>query len=259
MRISGMFSAPATEPGAVTTDAFLGGRVILLQPGRGHRSGSDAVFLAAAAPARPGDRVLEAGAGAGVASLCLHARVPSLNLSMVERDESLCDLARANAARCGAEAEIHAGDILPSGAAERIGVARDAFDHVFANPPFYDKGASRPRPGAEDAHVMPAGGLDAWLRFLASVAKPGASLTLIHRPEALPEILASCDRRFGGVTVFPLFPREGAAAERILVRATKASRKKPTLLQGMTLHTATGAYTRDAEAVLRDGAALDLG
>ena len=42
----------ATPPHAPTRDAFLGGRVLVLQPARGggHRSGLDAVYLAAAVP-----------------------------------------------------------------------------------------------------------------------------------------------------------------------------------------------------------------
>ena len=42
-------------------NGFLGGRLRLWQPARGYRSGADAVMLAAACPARPGERVLELG------------------------------------------------------------------------------------------------------------------------------------------------------------------------------------------------------
>src|SRR5262245_24121287 len=76
---------PARVPaGATTTDEFLGGRVSAVQPKRGHRAGSDAVFLAAAVAAEKGDRVLDTGAGVGVAGLCLLARVHGLDLTAVE-------------------------------------------------------------------------------------------------------------------------------------------------------------------------------
>ena len=83
--------APAS---ATTTDDFLGGRIGVLQPKHGHRAGSDAVFLAAAVPACPGDHVLDVGAGVGVAGLCLLARVPSITLTAVEIDVKLCDARR---------------------------------------------------------------------------------------------------------------------------------------------------------------------
>ena len=48
-------------------DGFLGGRLRIAQPAQGYRAGADAVMLAAACPARPGQSVLELGCGAGVA------------------------------------------------------------------------------------------------------------------------------------------------------------------------------------------------
>ena len=44
-------------------ETFLGGRVRIEQPESGFRSGLDAVMLAAAVPAQPGDTALELGAG----------------------------------------------------------------------------------------------------------------------------------------------------------------------------------------------------
>ena len=81
----------------LTCDAFLGGRVLVRQPETGFRSGLDAVFLAAACSAADGDRVLEAGCGAGAAALCLLARVPGAHVTGVEIDPGLAALARANA------------------------------------------------------------------------------------------------------------------------------------------------------------------
>ena len=61
-----------TSVSTETTDnAFLGGRVQLLQPRRGYRAGVDPVLLAAAVAARPGEAVLELGCGVGTALLCL--------------------------------------------------------------------------------------------------------------------------------------------------------------------------------------------
>ncbi|MBF0393554.1 MAG: methyltransferase, partial [Alphaproteobacteria bacterium] len=59
-----------------TDDTLLDGRVRLRQPTHGYRAAIDPVFLAAAVPAGAGQRVLDAGCGAGAALLCLCARVP---------------------------------------------------------------------------------------------------------------------------------------------------------------------------------------
>ncbi len=78
-------------------DGFLDGRLRISQPARGYRAGADAVMLAAACPARPGQAVLELGCGAGVASLCLGWRVPDLAITGLERQQTYADLARGNA------------------------------------------------------------------------------------------------------------------------------------------------------------------
>src|SRR5262249_58944603 len=51
----------------VTEDAVLGGKLRLKQPTGGHRFGHDAILLAAACPARAGERVVDLGAGGGPA------------------------------------------------------------------------------------------------------------------------------------------------------------------------------------------------
>src|SRR5258707_14562848 len=54
-------------PAEVTEDAVLGGKLRLKQPTGGHRFGHDAILLAAACPARAGERVVDLRAGVGAA------------------------------------------------------------------------------------------------------------------------------------------------------------------------------------------------
>ena len=85
--------------GDVTEDGILGGRLRLRQPKRGHRVGHDAILLAAACPARAGERVVDLGAGVGAAGLALATRVPDTTVTLVEIDPALAALAAANAER----------------------------------------------------------------------------------------------------------------------------------------------------------------
>ena len=252
--------APA---GAPTTDDFLGGRLSVIQPRGGHRAGSDAVFLAAAVPARQGQRVLDVGAGVGVAGLCLLARVPGIALTAVEIDAKLCALAAKNAARngFGEQVQIINADVTSPGKTLRAaGLIGESYDQIIANPPFYAEGSVRAAPDRSRAaaHVMDDGGLAAWLRFFAAMAAPKALLTLIHRPECLGELSRLLDGRFGAAVIFPLFARRGEPATRIIVRAEKGSRAGLSLLPGLILHEEDGSYTAEAEAVLRGGEALDF-
>ena len=82
-----------------TQDAVLGGRLALRQPRHGHRVGHDAILLAAATQARPGERAVDLFAGVGAAGLALALRVPRLDVTLVEIDPALVTLARDNIAR----------------------------------------------------------------------------------------------------------------------------------------------------------------
>jgi tRNA1(Val) A37 N6-methylase TrmN6 len=254
----------AGRPAATSTDDFLGGRINVVQPRRGHRAGSDAVLLAASVPARAGERVLDIGAGVGVAGLCLLARVPDAQVTAVEVDTELCALAETNAARNGLAERftaVSADVTAPGRALSASGLKCDSYDHLMVNPPFHAEGRVRAAPdsGRATAHVMHKDGLAAWIRFCAAMAAPGAQLTLIHRPDTLGELLQLLAGRFGGVVIFPLFPRQDEPAARILVQARKGSRAGLGLLPGLVLHEDDGRYTDAAEAVLRGGQALDLG
>ncbi len=239
-------------------DAFLGGKVMLLQPEKGVRAGIDAVFLAACIPAAAGERLVEAGIGSGAVSLCLNARVGGLKITGLEIDAQSAALARCNIARNNAldavevvEADVRArGQLL-----QERGIEPDACDHVFANPPYYEKGSGRASdiPGKSTAHMLRRGDLAKWIKFMVRCARPGGSISMVHRPEAIAEIINALAGRAGKVRVLPLFPRPGAAAIRIIVQARKASRAPLAILPGLALQDESGSYCPRAEAVLRAG------
>jgi tRNA1(Val) A37 N6-methylase TrmN6 len=254
--------APGAEPQGTTRDDFLGGRVTVLQPKQGHRAGSDAVWLQAAVQPEAGSRVLDVGAGVGVAGLCLLSRCAALDLTAVEIDPALAALAEANAARNGVAAKVTVITADVTAAAEELfakGLVREGYDQVMANPPYHREGTVRTAPDRGRAHVMQDGGLAAWVRFFATMAAPKGAVTVIHRADALTELLPLFARSFGGISVFPLFPKPGEAATRVIVRAEKGRRAGLTLHQGIALHEPDGRYTAKAEAVLRGGEGLDFG
>lgn len=255
--------APSARPAGTTLDGFLGGRLKILQPVRGHRSGSDAVLLQAAIPDAARGRALDAGAGVGVATLCLAARAPHIHVTAVEVDASLCALAERNAAANGLSTRVAIVDADVTARWKSLavrGIEREAYDEVLANPPYHSAGNVRPAivEGKSLAHVMPEGALSAWVGFFAKVTAPQGRLTLIHTPQSLPELLPLLERRFGAITLYPLFPRAGDEAVRVLLQARKGSRKGFRVLPGLVLHEADGRYTAEAEGVLREGAGLDL-
>jgi tRNA1(Val) A37 N6-methylase TrmN6 len=245
----------------VTRDAILGGRVTLIQPERGHRAGHDAVLLAAAVPALPGERVLDLGSGVGAAAFALARRVPLGFLTLVEIDPVLARLAEANAALNGVgdRTRVIIMDARARGAMrERSGLLLGQIDRVLTNPPFHDAARHRasPQPGRRLAHQAPDDMLAGFLRTAVSVLRPGGTLTMIHRADQPEALLASLRGRFGSVMLRPVHARPGSPAIRLIVNAVKGSRAPVALLPGLILQDAAGRPTPEAEAVLREGAAL---
>ncbi|MCB2115927.1 MAG: methyltransferase [Rhodobacteraceae bacterium] len=243
----------------MTRDAFLGGRLTVLQPRRGYRAAADPVLLAAAVPAKPGEAVLELGCGAGVASLCLGHRVPGLMLSGLELQPAYADLARRNAKLNGQPFEVVEGDLATMPPALRL----RAFDHVIANPPYFARGDGTAawddgREVAQRAETPLALWIEAGLRRL----RPGGRFTMIQTAERLDELLAAFAGGAGSLVVLPVASRAGRAAVRVIVSARKGGRTPLRLLSPFILH-AGARHERDGEdyapaarAILRDGAAL---
>ncbi len=234
------------------TETFLGGRVKVAQPDDGFRSGLDAVMLAAAVPARTGQTALELGAGAGTASLCLAARVPGARVTGVEIASDLVQLANRNAGANGLAEQVAfvSADIF----ALPPGLKRD-FDHVFANPPFHGEGQAPPDPARARA-LKDQGQLTDWMRLGLQRTVSGGYFTAILRADRLNQALAALP--LGGVSILSLWPRAGEPARRVILQVRKGSNAPFVLLPGLVLHDATGAYTAEAETVLRRGGALAL-
>lgn len=246
----------------LTDDAFLGGKVMICQPKSGYRAGIDAVFLAAVVP-HGTCRVLDLGAGVGTVGLCLAARCDGASVTLLERDPILAELAHANIERSGWAERVRVVQAsVGSTAAELTAhdLKADSFDHVLANPPYHAEGRGTAAPDALKAisHAMPEAGLDDWMRFMARMAKPGGTATIIHKAGALPEILAAFAGRFGDLRVLPLYPREGEPAGRVIVQGIKGSRAAMVLMPGFVLHDAGDGFTLAAQAVLRQGAGVSI-
>lgn len=79
---------------------------------------------------------------------------------------------------------------------------------------------------------------------------------MIHRPDALPVVLQSMAARAGGITVLPIYAREGTKAVRILVRGKKGSRAPLVIASPLILHEGE-AFAPTAEAIHRGASVID--
>jgi tRNA1(Val) A37 N6-methylase TrmN6 len=243
---------------AQTTDAVLGGRVILRQPAEGYRVAIDPILLAAACPAQAGETIADLGCGIGTAALCVAARVRGVQCIGIDHQPALIDLARDNARANGLQerAQFLVGDILDPD----LPIYANRADQVIVNPPYLPRGRATvsENPIKALANVEGDADLTAWVRAAARAVKPGGRVTFIHRADRLPELLGTFAARFGGIVTLPLAPKEHAPAQRVIVSGRRDDRSPAILLPSLVLHAADGAFTAAAERILRDGAALPL-
>ncbi|MGA0393506.1 MAG: tRNA1(Val) (adenine(37)-N6)-methyltransferase [Rhodospirillales bacterium] len=239
----------------ISEDAVLGGQVKIRQPQNGYRAAIDPVLLAAAVPAKPGQRIVDAGAGVGTAGLCLAARVKGLSITAVELNPALAQLAAENGTLNAVEMTVVQGDIskpLPD-------VLPGAFDHVMTNPPYLPEHHGHPSlsPLKRAATHECDTGIDDWIGFAHSALKNKGTLTLIYRADRLDTVMPALTPRFGDIGIFPLWPKAAESdqgvqeAKRVIVSARKGVASPVRMLSGLVLHETDGGFTPQAERILR--------
>lgn len=249
-----------TALGPIVEDRLLDGRLRLRQPAKGHRAGSDAILLAAALPELGEGPLADLGAGVGTVGLAAALAQPALRVVLVERDPELAALARENIALNGLGERVSAvaADIAaPARALASLGLASAGFACVAMNPPFYAASGTKasPVPNRRAAHVA-EGTLEPWLRTARRLLRPGGSIAIIHRAEALAEILAGLATGFGAVVIRPIHPLADRPAIRVVVTAVLNSRKPAELLPAFVVNGPDGRLTEASEAVHRGRARL---
>ncbi|WP_408740264.1 tRNA1(Val) (adenine(37)-N6)-methyltransferase [Acetobacter sp. AN02] len=247
----------------MTSGTLLDGRIPYTQFRQGNRTGFEPVFMAAAVPARRGERVLEAGCGAGAGLLCLASRISDLHGTGVEADAATAALAERNirdAATAGlntAGLRIVQDDLLRP---DSPLLSEPLWHHAFANPPWHPwEGTASEVPRRDLARRAPPDTVSGWVAALSRLVRERGTLTLALPPARLGEALAACaEHRLGSACIFPLWPGSGREARIILVRARAGGRGGVRLHAGLVLHDEAGGLSPAAERVLRGGEALQF-
>jgi tRNA1(Val) A37 N6-methylase TrmN6 len=255
----------ATADG-LTEDRWLGGRLRLVQPKRGHRVGTDAALLVAASGDARQGRIVDVGAGVGSVGLALAQRSALASVDLVEVDSELARLAESNAARNGLQARVRVLrlDALNPKERREAGLPESA-GCVVTNPPFFEAKAVRasPHEGKAQAHVMAdreAGAtLADWIQASLAILAPGGRFVMIHRPDALSVILAAIGSRLGALTLLPVQPTKSASAHRLLVSGVKGSKAPLRLAAALVLHGPDGRLTPEADALHRGEQLIEWG
>lgn len=238
-------------PPSISTDLFLNGKLKVYQSKEWFKSGSDAVFLSAFPHISTGS-VLEVGCGTGVVSLCLARQFPNIKIEGIDIQKELVMLAQENAKKnnLASQCKFTLGDISSPP------YEKQTFDHVVTNPPYFNSSSPSSNRNIVLAknHVIPSKN---WIHLCTNLVKPRGFIYCIY-PTAQIEVIIQSLNGFGGVTLFPLWPKENTPSKRVLIKAQKSVTKPSAIHKGMVVHNEDGTYTKDAESILREGKRIIL-
>ncbi len=256
-------------PADVTSNTILGGRVELLQPKVGYRASIDALFLAASVSLSLQEdnktklntshpySVLDIGTGTGTALLALASRLPHIVGTGLEFQRDMVRLANQNIANNGFQdrLDVMQGDLTTP--PPRL--AAGSFAHVMANPPYYESQAAIESPKLSKAISNHDKGiaLKQWVDFACRMLKPKGYAYFVFTAARLDDLLEPLYGRFGGITIFPLWPKAGREAKRVIVRARKNVKSDSRVLPGMIIHDVNGDYTSAAADILVNAQGID--
>ena len=232
----------------VTHDHLLKESVRITQPVDGYRVGTDEVLLAASINTDRG-RILDLGTGVGGVALCIAHRLAGVQITAVEKDTDIAELADINITDNGFASRIRLikGDVtaLPA-------VLAASFDHVVSNPPYHDVHGTRPRSRTRAlAHMGEDTSLEDWVKAAIWAAKPRARISFICRADRAAELITLFEAHGAGETlVFPLWPRHASPAGRVIIQARRGVKGPGAILPGLVMHNDKGGYTEMASGVM---------
>ncbi|MFP3983011.1 MAG: tRNA1(Val) (adenine(37)-N6)-methyltransferase [Desulfurivibrionaceae bacterium] len=133
----------------MTEDTLFEGDLRISQPEKGYRFSVDAVLLAHYVAPKPGNLILDLGAGCGVISLIIAYRRPTVGITSLELQDNLYRLLKHNVEINGYTGRIYTiqGDLKKI----RETVPAESFDLVISNPPYRTVTSGRQNPARDVA------------------------------------------------------------------------------------------------------------
>lgn len=210
---------------------IMGGKVKML---RGlYNPTSDAVWVAAFVEGTP-KTVLDVGTGTGAVALCLMARIPNLQMTVIDISQEMLNAAKENFDLNNQHAEFINADIT-------TWHTDKTFDLVITNPPYF-KGT----PANHNAHHN--ADLISWTNRCVARIKPGGEfVTIVDMTETATIITEMTRHHCGDFRILPLFSKKDTA-ERVLLSGRLGRAPHSKLFTGLSMN---------CDAILRDGLSIN--
>jgi tRNA1Val (adenine37-N6)-methyltransferase len=216
-----------------SVDPFLDGRLRLIQSAKGYRFSIDAILLSDFVTTRPGDFVVDLGAGCGIVALMLLASGRIDRALCIEIQRGLADQAFRNAVLNGFERRMSVilGDL------REAPVAASVADVVVCNPPYRAARSGRINPDPEKAiarHELLVSLKDI-LAAASRILKPRGRLAMVYPAERLTDLMVrmrSCELEPKRMQV--LYPSREGEGKLVFMEALRGGRAGLKVLPPLT-------------------------
>lgn len=236
----------------LSQDTLFRGRLVCWQYRNGYRFSVDAILLAHFIHPNK-HSIIDLGAGSGVISLILSYRNPSVNITCLELQDSLCKLIRTNIeANCLRDRlTLVQGDLKKMGS-----VSPGSYDYVVCNPPYYKLGTGRKNPGSEQSiarHEVAADQKDVIAACNYAVKTKG-KVALIYPAERAASLLANL--KISGLEpkrIQAVYPYPGTQATHVLVESVRCGGEELAILEPFYIYKCQdGDYSPEMQALYDD-------
>ncbi len=237
---------------AVTHDSISlrgAGVVNITQPGKGVRFTQDSLLLADFCRIRPGDRVLEPGAGTGILSILLAKKFPKARFVADEVEPRTYDLLCLNIENNGLSDKIAPADHDIRYLNRSI--APDAFDVIIANPPYTKLGTGRKSPSVERqiARHDQRTPFYFWLNLQPLLKNKGRYFLVFPAGRAAELMALLHEKNLEPKRIRFVHPYEQKPASLVLLEAVKSAGIGLETLPPLIVHESGGGYTEEMRRI----------
>ncbi|SNB46593.1 tRNA1(Val) (adenine(37)-N6)-methyltransferase [Geobacter sp. DSM 9736] len=226
----------------------------ITQPRHGYRFSLDPLLLCEFAPKPDGGSVMDLGTGCGIIPLVMARLAPSAELTGVDHQEYMAELALRNIRENGLDGRVRIlhEDVL------RLRKLFDvsSFDLVLANPPYRRLGTGKvsPRAGRDLARHESTATLADFLETAKFLVRPGGSICLISHPVRLAELFKlSCELKLAPLRLRMVHGTSEAEARMFLVELAKGRKGDLKVLPPLVVRGADGDYSEEVKRMYREG------
>ncbi len=215
------------------------------QPQKGYRFSVDSLLLADFCRLNPGHRVLDLGTGCGVIALVLARKFPDTEITAVEIQKELAELAEQNVIQNKMEDRIR----IVHGDINSIGdfIKAQSMDHVVSNPPYRPPVSGRICINSMEAlarHEILTD-IDRVIEAARYALRPGGRFSLVFPAERIAGLMASLvSNRLEPKRMRMVHPDPDRKARMCMIEACRDSGKEVHILPPLFLNFSSANYDK---------------